>query len=125
MYRLGQLRRAAFEDACRDEVGIGGAVFVESSKHSHVLLHSRAGDRRLELKAMDTLVVTITLRSNRRSRRGTWWRRTGSRIFHAHRRPGATTPDSSQSSTYSDTTIGGVRTVHGLTLRVGLNCRLN
>ena len=57
LHRLGQLLRAAFEDACRDEVGTNGAFVAETSKHSHALLRCRAGDGRLELNALGTLCV--------------------------------------------------------------------
>ena len=59
LHRLRWLPRAAFEDACRDEVGTGGAVFAETSKHSHALPLCRAGDGRLELKALGTLCVGV------------------------------------------------------------------
>ena len=56
--RLGQLPRAAFEDACRHEVRTRGAVFAETSKHSRAVLHCRAGDD-LELKALNTLCAGV------------------------------------------------------------------
>ena len=65
LYRLGQLLRAAFVDACRHGVGTSAAVVTETSNHSHALLHRRAGDGRLEHKALGTLCVGVAAQTRK------------------------------------------------------------
>ena len=63
--RLGQLLREAFEDTCKHEVETNAAVVTESDNHSHALLHRRAGDGRLEHKALGTLCVGVAAQTRK------------------------------------------------------------